>query len=73
MSEHEIREMAPDDRQSLAGGAKERRAEIMRRFSQQKFDKMHPDRQRELQTEIDLCNRTIAFVAYVRDTELAKE
>lgn len=42
----------------------------MSRFSQQKFEKMHIDHRRALQNEVDLCNRTIAFVAYVRDTEL---
>ena len=70
MSVAEISELSTTERQTLSTGAKNQRTSIMRSLSQKDFDGMHPDRRKELQVEIDLCNRTIAFVAYVRDTEL---
>lgn len=68
MSEHEIREMGAEERAEMVTDALTRRSKL-RTIPLPEFQAMHAEERKRIQVAVDECNRIIAYVAYVRDTE----
>lgn len=68
MSERGIRALSKKRRAEMVAAALTRRSEL-RTIPVAEFHAMPFSEQKKIQSEVDLCNRTIAFVASVRNTE----